>query len=125
MQLVLNIIRRCFNELARARASFNHADHISSLGVDHDLVVILGGIWLEVKVVAIVPCSLLSLTEVLRLAHLIRCRIIMNMSAHTLVHIVARFNVEVVQVSLLTSLFPRINLFDFKRRFFLVGINLR
>ena len=49
----------------------------------------------------------------------------MNMSAHALIHIVARFNVEVVQVSLLTALFPRINLFDFKRRFFLVWINLR
>ena len=69
MQLVLNIVRRCFDELARARASFDHADHIASLGVDHDLVVILGGIWLEVKVVAIVALSLLSLTEVLGLAH--------------------------------------------------------
>ena len=69
MQLVLNIVRRCFDELARARASLDHADHISSLGVDHDLVVILGGIWLEVKVVAIVACSFLSLTKVLRLAH--------------------------------------------------------
>ena len=48
----------------------------------------------------------------------------MNMSAHALVHIVARLNVEVVQVSLLTALFPRINLFDFKGRFFLIGINL-
>ena len=122
MQLVLNIVRRCFNELARAGASFDHSDDISSLWVNHDFVVILGGIWLKVKVVALVSSYFLPLTEVLRLAQFHRCRIIVNMRAHALIDIVARFNVEVVQVSLLTALFPRFHLFGFNRRF-LIWIN--